>query len=263
MARKKQPEKPANHERWLISYGDFITLLFAVFVTLYAMSQTDKKKVDEVAASYRSAFGVMSGASSGKPDILQKTDLMPIPASLPTMPHPERSKTQQDGTRKIQATTKEFKEIEGEIEQFLARQHDLDKVNLEITRKGLVISLKEAGFFDSGSATLKPEASGILDKIAESLDPYSNGISFEGHTDNMPMRSQYFPSNWELSTARATSLAHLFIERHGFVPGKLSVTGYGEFRPIADNSTEKGRQQNRRVDIVLMSAANDTVEEQP
>ena len=263
MARKKAPEKPANHERWLVSYGDFITLLFAVFVTLYAMSQTDKKKVEQVAASYRSAFGVTSGTSSGKPDIIKKTDIMPVPSVRPMMQHPEKPKTQQDGTLKVQATKKEFKEIQITIERFLASHQGLDKVNLEVTRRGLVISLKEAGFFDSGSAVLKPGASAILDNIAQSLDQYGNAISFEGHTDNIPMRSQNFPSNWELSTARATSLAHLFIEKHGVAPGRLSVTGYGEFRPIAGNSTEEGRKQNRRVDIVLLGATNDAIEEHP
>ena len=261
MARKKEPEKAANHERWLVSYADFITLLFAVFVTLYAMSQTDKKKVEQVAASYRSAFGVTTGASSGKPELISKTDMMPIPSLRAKMQNPEKPKTKQDGKLKTQATKKEFKEIQVSIEKFLITQNALDKVNIEITKRGLVITLKEAGFFDSGSAAIKTNSFEILNKIAESLGPYGNSISFEGHTDNIPMRSQLYPSNWELSTARATSLAHLFIEKHSFSPEKISVTGYGEFRPVADNSTEEGRKMNRRVDIVLMGATNGEVEE--
>jgi len=262
MARKKEPEKAANHERWLVSYADFITLLFAVFVTLYAMSQTDKQKVEQVAASYRSAFGVTSGSSSGKPSIMKKTDLMPIPSMKPAIKNPEKpKKTAEDGTVKIQATKKEFKEILVSIEKFLATQNALDKVNVEITRRGLVVSLKEAGFFDSGSAAVKPASFGIITKIAEALLPYSNPISFEGHTDNIPiLRSQTFPSNWELSTARATNLAHFFLDRHGFTPQKISVTGYGEFRPVADNNSEAGRKQNRRVDIVLMGSSSDAEE---
>ena len=252
MARKKEPEKAANHERWLVSYADFITLLFAVFVTLYAMSQTDKQKVEQVAASYRSAFGLTSGASSGKPNIMKSTDVMPIPSLRPAIKNPDKPKTSNDSTIKTQATKKEFKEILISIEKFLVTQNALDKVNIEITRRGLVVSLKEAGFFDSGSATVKPASFAILDKIAESLSPYNNPISFEGHTDNRPMRSQAFPSNWELSTARATNLAHIFLDKHGFTPQKLSVTGYGEFRPVADNGSDEGRKQNRRVDIVLI-----------
>jgi chemotaxis protein MotB len=261
MARKKEPEKAANHERWLVSYADFITLLFAVFVTLYAMSQTDKQKVEQVAASYRSAFGLTVGTSSGKPSIMNKTDLMPIPSMKPSMKNPEKpKKTAEDGTAKIQATKKEFKEILISIEKFLVTQNAADKVNIEITRRGLVVSLKEAGFFDSGSAAVNPASFGLVAKIAESLLPYSNPISFEGHTDNIPMRSSAFPSNWELSTARATNLAHFFLDRHGFAPQKISVTGYGEYRPVADNNSDAGRKQNRRVDIVLMGTSSDAEE---
>ena len=253
MARKKEPEKPANHERWLVSYGDFITLLFAVFVTLYAMSQTDKKKVEEVAASYRSAFGVTSGTSAGKPSIMKNAEIMPIPSMRPSLKNPVEPKTKtRDGKEKIKATKKEFKEILVSIEKFLITKNALDKVNVEIIRRGLVISLKEAGFFNSGSAVIEPSSYELLAKIAECLIPYSNQISFEGHTDNIPIHSQAFPSNWELSTARATSLAHFFIEQHKFAPQKISVTGYGEFRPVAENDSEEGRKQNRRVDIVLM-----------
>lgn len=262
MARKKEPEKAANHERWLVSYADFITLLFAVFVTLYAMSQTDKQKVEQVAASYRSAFGVTTGASSGKPNLMKSAELLPIPSMVRSIKNPEKTKVKsRDGSEKIQATKKEFKEILVSIEKFLVTQNALDKVNVEITKRGLVVSVKEAGFFDSGSATIKPASYAILAKIAESLLPYNNPISFEGHTDNIPMRSQAFPSNWELSTARATSLAHFFIDRHAFVPMKISVTGFGEFRPIAENSSDEGRKQNRRVDIVLMSTGGDGEEE--
>lgn len=262
MARKKEPEKAANHERWLVSYADFITLLFAVFVTLYAMSQTDKKKVEEVAASYRSAFGVTKGATSGKPQVIPRSDMMPVPSMLPPIKNPEKPKTKNDGKLKVQATKKDFKEILISLEKFMSEKKALDKVNVEITHRGLVVSLKEAGFFDSGSAVLKPVAHELLTKIAEALLPFGNQISFEGHTDNIPMRSSSFPSNWELSSARATSLAHYFIDQHNFTPEKLAITGYGEYRPVADNSTEEGRKQNRRVDIVLQGATDGAVEEE-
>jgi chemotaxis protein MotB len=261
MARKKEPEKAANHERWLVSYADFITLLFAVFVTLYAMSQTDKKKVEQVAASYRTAFGVTTGASSGKPQLMNKTDMMPIPSMKAQLKNVEKPKTKSDGPLKVQATKKDFKEILVGLEKFLIEKKAQDKVNIEITKRGLVISLKEAGFFDSGSATVKPAAFELLAKMAETLLPYGNQISFEGHTDNIPMRSAAFQSNWELSTARATNLARHFMDRHGLSPEKIAVTGYGEYRPVADNATEEGRRQNRRVDLVLLGATMGEVEE--
>jgi chemotaxis protein MotB len=263
VARKKEPEKAANHERWLVSYADFITLLFAVFVTLYAMSQTDKQKVEQVAASYRSAFGVTTGASSGKPQFIPKSEMMPVPSMKPQLKNPEKPKTKGDGSVKAQATKKDFKEMLVSLEKFLIDKNAQDKVNIDITRRGLVISLREAGFFDSGSATIKPVGYEVLTKIAEVLLPYGNPISFEGHTDNIPMRSATFHSNWELSTARATNLAHYFMDRHSFAPEKVSVTGYGEYRPVADNSMEEGRKQNRRVDVVLVGATEGEIEEPP
>lgn len=263
MARKKEPEKAANHERWLVSYADFITLLFAVFVTLYAMSQTDKQKVEQVAASYRSAFGVTVGTSSGKPQLMPKSDMMPIPSMKQQQKNIEKLKSKGDGSAKVQATKKDFKELLVSLERYLNANKAQDNVNVAITKRGLVISLKEGGFFDSASATVKPSSFELLAKIAESLAPYSNPISFEGHTDTLPLRSSQFQSNWELSTARATNLAHHFMDHYGFTPEKISVTGYGEYRPVADNATEEGRRQNRRVDIVLLGESDAAVEEPP
>lgn len=263
MARKKEPEKAANHERWLVSYADFITLLFAVFVTLYAMSQTDKQKIEQVAASYRSAFGITVGASSGKPQVIPGTDNMPIPSTKQQPKNMENLKSKNDGSGKVQATKKDFKEMLVSLEKYFNTHKAQDNINIAITHRGLVISLKEAGFFGSGNATVNPASFELLAKIAESLAPYSNPISFEGHTDTLPIRSSQFQSNWELSTARATNLAHYFMDHHGLAPEKVSITGYGEYRPVADNAMEEGRKQNRRVDIVLLGESNAAVEESP
>ncbi len=263
MARKKEPEKPANHERWLVSYADFITLLFAVFVTLYAMSQTDKKKVEEVAASYRAAFGVTVGTDASKPSLIPKSNMLPMPQNKPQVKEAEKPQGKGDGKLKTQATKKDFQAMLISLEKYLLDKKAQELVSLEVTSRGLVISLKEGGFFDSGSATLKPTAEGLLDKIAEILQPYGNPISFEGHTDNIPIRSTAFQSNWELSSGRAISLAKYYIDRRGFAPEKIGVTGYGEYRPVASNNTEEGRKLNRRVDIVMLGATIDTVEEKP
>jgi chemotaxis protein MotB len=217
--------------------------------------------VEQVAASYRSAFGVTVGASSGKPQFIPKSDMMPIPSMKQQLKNTEKPKAKGEGSSKVQATKKDFKEMLVSLEKFLIDKNAQDKVNIDITRRGLVISLREAGFFDSGSATIQPAANELLTKIAEVLLPYGNPISFEGHTDNIPMRSSTFHSNWELSTARATTLAHYFMDRHSFAPEKISVTGYGEYRPVADNSVEEGRKQNRRVDVVLVGATEGEIEE--
>ncbi len=139
------------------------------------------------------------------------------------------------------------------IEAYLVKNNVQNKVALSITSRGLVVSLKEAGFFDSGSAKLKSESIQTLRGIADTLSRYANRFRVEGHTDSMPIRSTEFRSNWELSTARATNVIHFLIDSAGFSPESLSAVGYGEFQPVVDNSTAEQRAKNRRVDIVLLA----------
>lgn len=264
MALKKEPEKHANHERWLVSYADFITLLFAVFVTMYAMSQTDKKKVEEVAASLRESFGYSSQAAAGQKGVLHSQDIKPIPAIKPEMavvpminkmpPAGPRQGGMDKGRGKGKAEEKEFKEIQSAIEAYLIKHGAQNKVSLSITRRGLVVSLKEAGFFDSGSAVIKPAGYQLLNTIIEAMTQYSNPMRVEGHTDNVPISTPLFPSNWELSVSRATNVLRYLQKNFDVEPGKLSATGYGEFRPTTENVTVEGRAKNRRVDIVLLGS---------
>ncbi len=270
MALKKEPEKHANHERWLVSYADFITLLFAVFVTLYAMSQSDKKKVEEVAASLRESFGYSAQAAAGQRGVLQSQDIKPIPAIKPEMaiipminkmpPAGPRQGGMEKGRAKGKAEEKEFKEIQSAIEAYLIKHGAQNKVSIGITRRGLVVSLKEAGFFDSGSAVIKPSGYQLLNTIIEAMTQYSNPLRVEGHTDNMPISTPLFPSNWELSVARASNVLRYIQKNYDVDPTKLSATGYGEYRPVADNTTSEGRSKNRRVDMVLLSGEAETRE---
>jgi chemotaxis protein MotB len=245
--RKKAHEKEPNLERWLVSYADFITLLFAVFVMLYAMSIVDQKKMEEVQASIQSSF---SGPQTLTPalKVIGNKDFGLIPEVVePPVP----SQAQDEAAAAAEA--QEFSEIKKEVEDNLQGYGAKNEVQLTINERGLVISLKEAGFFPSGTAKMQAEALPILDKIATSISRYANTLRIEGHTDNVPVNSPAFPSNWELSAARANSIVHYLVEKHGFKGAKLSVTGYGEYRPIADNATEEGRKLNRRVDIVMLS----------
>lgn len=270
MARKKEPEKHANHERWLVSYGDFITLLFAVFVTLYAMSQTDKKKVEEVMQSLRESFGYSTMAAAGQKGVLDAKDLRQIPSIKPEMavipmnrqmpPAGPRHGGMEKGKAKGQAQEKDFKEIQSAIEAYLIKHGAHNKVSIGITSRGLVVSLKEAGFFDSGSATIKASGYQILNTIIEAMTQYSNPLRIEGHTDNVPISSSQFPSNWELSTSRATNVLRYILKNHDVDPATISATGYGEFRPTSENGTSEGRARNRRVDIVLLSEESTRVE---
>ena len=252
MARKKKHEKEPNHERWLVSYADFITLLFAVFTTLYAMSQTDKKKVEEVMASLRESFGYAKTSLGSKPSVIDAGNISIIPNIRPQTAPPPRPR-QVRGKVRVHAVERDFLAIKSAIDAYLLKNGAQEKVSVDITRRGLVVSLKEAGFFDSGSATVKKGSAELLSMLAESLSNYSNPFRVEGHTDNVPINSAQFRSNWELSTARATNIVHYLIEAHDFDPDKMSAAGYGEYRSVADNSTAEGRAKNRRVDIVMLS----------
>ncbi len=265
MAIKREPEKHANHERWLVSYGDFLTLLFAVFVAMYAMGQTDKKKAEELTQSLRESFGYSTRASAGQKGVLQSQDIKPIPAIKPEMAIiPITNKMPPAGPRqgniggeagsKQMAGEKEFREMASALEAYLVKQGFQNKVALSITQRGLVISLKEAGFFDSGSAKLKQNSIPTLRGIAEGLQQYANRFRVEGHTDSVPIRSSEFRSNWELSTARATNVIHFLVDAASFSPETLSAVGYGEYQPLVANDTPEQRAKNRRVDIVVLAA---------
>ncbi len=253
MALKKEPEKHVNHERWLVSYADFITLLFAVFVVLYAMGQSDKKKVEEVMQSIQASFGMANaGANASKINVLTSKSINIMPAIKPELSIVPAGKTGR-GQGKTRAEEKDFRQIKASLEAYLVKQGAQNKVSLNITRRGLVVSLKEAGFFDSGQAHIKPEAYDLINTIAEAMTQYNNPLRVEGHTDNVPISNSQFPSNWELSTARAVNGLKYLIKHFDVDPNKISATGYAEFRPIADNATAEGRAKNRRVDLVMLS----------
>jgi chemotaxis protein MotB len=253
MALKREPEKHVNHERWLVSYADFITLLFAVFVTLYAMSQSDKKKAEEVMQSIQQSFGmIQAGAPSPKMNVLPSSQVSITPSIKPEMAVVPGTRSAR-GQSKTRADEKDFRQIKSSIEAYLVKQSAQNKVSLTITRRGLIVSLKEAGFFDSGQAQIKPSAYELINTIAEAMTQYNNPLRLEGHTDNIPISTSQFPSNWELSTARAVNGLKYLIKNFDVDPDKISATGYAEFRPLADNATAEGRAKNRRVDLVMLS----------
>lgn len=247
LKKKKEPEKEPNLDRWLVSYADFITLLFAVFGMLYAMSIVDQKKMDEVQASIQTSF-THNQISPPPPKVVGNRDfgLSPEVLEQPTASQP------QDEVSSV-AEAQEFSQVRKEVQSNLQEYEAKNQVQFTINERGLVISLKEAGFFPSGTAKVQTQALPLLDKIAASISRSGKNIRIEGHTDNVPVKSTVFPTNWELSVARANSIVHYLIEKHGFKGDKLSVVGYGEYRPLADNATDEGRKLNRRVDIVILS----------
>jgi chemotaxis protein MotB len=242
MSKKKHPEH-VNHERWLVSYADFITLLFAFFVVLFASSQSDKKKQTKLAEAMQKAFTPMAAfeAHSKTPaltdggSISASTTPVPIQPPLPTID--EAAATQEHLNKALAA-------------QPTPTQLPIGSVTMHTTDQGLVISLHDSGFFDSGSAEVRPEALPTLERIAASLP--TGHLRIEGHTDNIPIHTAQFASNWELSTARASRIARLLLEYGNTSPADLSASGYAEFHPVASNATPEGRLQNRRVDIILL-----------
>ncbi|MDB5105480.1 MAG: OmpA/MotB domain protein [Fibrobacteres bacterium] len=248
MARKHKHPEHVNHERWLVSYADFITLLFATFTALYALSKADANKAKVVADGLREAFGV----SGAKMVNMEALDVNGIPSDKSRLPKGEGNENKTEPSTK-EAGKQEFEEIKKAVEEFLMTKGMLNKVSIDQQERGLVVSLKEAGFFESGNADVKDGALPILAELAEKIKQYRNPVRIEGHTDNVPMSSRTYPTNWELSSARATNMARVLTDRFKVPPGKMSATGYGEFRPKTSNDTPAGRARNRRVDIVILS----------
>lgn len=262
MARKKAPEKPPNHERWLVSYGDFITLLFAVFVTLYAMSQVDKKKVEEVQQSYKSAFNLSKSRA-------MSAEFLPIPA-VQVMPRPpintrlineeaDQSRPETGTIKKLNLSVDEVRDIKKSILISLKPLHLGGEISVDETARGLVIRMEEDAFFAADSAVVKQESLPSVGKIARAILPYADQIRIEGHTDNALPSTGRYKSNWELSFDRATNIMKIFLGNFDFSPGNISVAGFGEMRPIASNDSFDGRKKNRRVDIVLMGLSDNKV----
>lgn len=261
MARKKEPEKPANHERWLVSYGDFVTLLFAVFVTLYAMSQTDKRKVDEVVASMRESFGYSKVAtSSNKISLVSNIDLKAIPSIKPEPMTPGMGKSSQYQSKaKTTVVQKDFGQLRIAIDKLLKESGAADKSSVQVTRRGLVVSLREGGFFNSGSSSLTPQGVVVLDRVASTLARYANPIRVEGHTDNtIPAGGDKV--NWDLSALRAVAVLSHLLEHWMFDPATSTAVGYGQYHPEYPNNSETARAMNRRVDIVMLTPASAAIE---
>lgn len=238
----------ASHERWLVSYADFITLLFAFFVVLYAFSKADEKKQMEVSAAIDSSFhslGLFPGALR-LPD--QHSANSPGPGPLMTPADIVVSENELSPA----AVEDNLDQIRHRLERSLSDQIAKHTISIHLGGEGLVISLREAGFFNSGSAHPQRETLNTLREIAASLNNTPYDVRVEGHTDSLPIHNDEFDSNWELSSARATRIARIFLALGAIPPDHLSAAGYAEFHPVASNQIAEGRAENRRVDLVIM-----------
>jgi chemotaxis protein MotB len=276
MAKKHKHPEHENLERWLVSYADFITLLFATFTALYALSQADISKMKDVSKAIREGFqeqsllsgikSVMQGQSppndnpnpiasekgAGEGVVGNYESLTYKPGEMKKVDeeYPKLEEEIEKANEAIKAATAAGQESDGTKPGEAAAQG----ISSAIQERGLKVSFDSRLLFEPGTAILKPESEKILKNIAKRLVPFSftNTIQVEGHTDSQPTSSAQYPSNWELSTARASVVVRKLIEA-GYTSTGLIAAGYGDSRPIANNNTPEGRRANRRVDIIIMS----------
>jgi chemotaxis protein MotB len=237
---RRHPRQRPSHDRWLIPYADFVTLLFAFFTALYAVTSVDASRVGHIAEGVRAAVG-----TSPAPVLDGSIGLLP---------------EQQAVAPVIEARPPDA-DVRAAIERGLADELGSTRLELIEDRRGLVLAIPEAGAFDTGRADLTMVAQQLMQRIANVLTDLPNAIRVEGHTDDTPIRTARFESNWDLSTARATRVVAFFIERGRIDADRLSAAGYAEFRPRGANDSPAGRARNRRVDIVVLNVATAASEE--
>ena len=237
---KRIPEQHApNHERWVLSYADFVTLMFALFVAMYAVSLKDHTSGKRVAESVRNA--VSTGGLAETVQMFLPENHKHQDPGLPGSPLKDRSN--------IDPSLREpFLRLNQELKQ----QIDAGAIRLQLDQRGLVISLQEKAFFPSGDDTIYSHAYPSIEQLSKTIAKLSNPIRLEGHTDAVPIHTARFKNNWELSTARSIALLKLLEERFGLDSSRFAVAGYAQTIPIASNDTEEGRARNRRVEIVIL-----------
>ena len=237
-------DRESSTERWTISYADFMTLLFALFVVLFASSHHEKHDIQHVSSAVKQGF--------------QELGTFPGEAAKGTQRPVDKHSVYIEKSAGVDLVA-----LQRDLTSALGKEIARNEVVLRMTPDGFVISLHELGFFRSGEATLLTDAAEKIQRIAAILMKYGLDMRVEGHTDNLPIHTPDYNSNWDLSIARATNVAMMLIDEGHFNPARISIAGYGEYHPITSNDTPAGRQANRRVDIVILTettSANKQIE---
>ncbi|HUA64067.1 MAG TPA: flagellar motor protein MotB [Verrucomicrobiae bacterium] len=269
MARKKNAHaEHENHERWLVSYADFITLLFAFFVVMFASSQTDKSKAQAVSNSVKEALEkggvpalvheVLGGTVDDKG---QGNAMMKGPGGTSTKNVKETPPPQRDTKTPLEELAPSMTYLSKELQQEIKD----GKVEVHMEARGLVISLKQYTFFPSGEDAIDPKTYNIVDKVGKVILDNKSPVRLEGHTDSQPIHTDRFPSNWQLSAARAYAMLDLLVARCHVPQNRLCIGAYADTVPADTNDTPEGRMHNRRVDVVILSqeTARDTAAAEP
>lgn len=235
MAKRRRHEEHENHERWLVSYADFITLLFAFFTVLYATAQKDVKKEQEFESSVRQSFNIPAAGMGGEGEQILQPNLDSFPSTnagvAEIREYVERKLEKEMGDEEFKSTVESVR-------------HDAIGVRIQLTASAI---------FPVASATLRPEALRPLDKIAELLKKTKRRIIIEGHTDNQNIKTEQFPSNWELSAARSTKIVRYFLQRHKIDSKRMTAVAYADQRPLSANTSEENRAKNRRIEILIVT----------
>ena len=252
MARRRKHEEHENHERWLVSYADFITLLFAFFVVMYAISSVNEGKYrvlsDALVAAFREAPRSLEPIQVGQ---LVRSPYTPLDPAVRQQPTPLDLQLLTPGSAGA-GPDEEISAMADEIEAAMAPLIEDDLIDVRRFDDWLEVEIKTSILFGSGSAEAAGESAPVLRRLAEILQGYPNRVNVEGFTDNRPIRTIIYPSNWELSAARAATVVRMF-EQFGVDPARLAAIGYGEHKPVASNDTAEGRSANRRVVLVIMA----------
>ena len=247
--RRKQEEEHENHERWLVSYADFITLLFAFFVVMYALSSINEGKYKVLSDSLVNAFKNSTAQDGGQPIVVMQGAPIVLPKPIVKADAAPENRAK-EAARGVQR--EKMRNVASDIMRALQPLVAQGKVRLLETSRGVTIEINDSVLFAPGQARLQTQSNQALGAVAEVLADSDVPITIEGHTDNVPIATVQFPSNWELSAVRATTVLRLFNER-GVGAERLTAIGYGETRPVETNITAEGRARNRRVSILIDS----------
>jgi chemotaxis protein MotB len=268
MGRKKKPEEHVNHERWMVSYADFITLLFAFFVMMYSISIVNTGKFKVLSESLTAAF--TDPARSLEP--IQVGDLVRAPAEMQDQsfadpqPKPIRPVEMRQMAKLVDVdpvlldkASKQLDEIQERVETAMAEMIDQGAITVQRSEYWIEIEMNSSVLFESGSSILYPRVVPILTQLGRVMIDFPNHVHVEGYTDTVPINTEMFPSNWELSGSRAATVVRLF-EFTGVKPDRLAAIGYGEYYPVAENTNAEGRARNRRVVAVVLAEIGEKID---
>ncbi len=231
MGRKRaEDEPPAGAPAWMATYSDMVTLLLCFFVLLFSFATLDVQKFQAIAHSMSGSLGVLDSGLT--------VNLEPLITSFPSDTPTEEAE--------------EFKILYEQMSEYIKDNNLEASITLRLDERGLLVRFLDDVLFDSGKADLKPKAQEIINKVAEIIRKNDKNVRVEGHTDNVPINTFRFPSNWELSTTRAVNVVKYLIEENGIEALRMSASGYSDQHPVDDNNTKEGRQKNRRVDMVIL-----------